>query len=100
MSHPRLEMCQQCHAAAPGAAPPPASDFVGLGAAGSGRRAYAGAPPTIPHGAWMREACDSCHGLAGAPGLRTTHPERQSCTQCHAPDASLEARFPVVASRP
>jgi cytochrome c-type protein NapB len=55
----------------------------------SGVRAYTGAPPEIPHSTWMRETCLACHGGTGAEGLRTRHPQRQSCTQCHAPSAGL-----------
>lgn len=55
-----------------------------------GDRAWVGAPPTIPHPLHMREQCASCHGVQGRPGLQTTHPERSSCLQCHAPNASLE----------
>ena len=37
----------------------------------------------------MRERCDSCHGVwAGA--LRTTHPWRQNCVQCHTPSAARD----------
>jgi cytochrome c-type protein NapB len=46
----------------------------------------------IPHPTHMRENCESCHGVAGPHGLRTPHAERQSCTQCHAPDAKLDRR--------
>lgn len=47
-------------------------------------------PPKIPHATFMRGDCVSCHGPAGLFGLRTPHPERQSCLQCHVPDASLD----------
>jgi nitrate reductase (cytochrome), electron transfer subunit len=54
------------------------------------RRAFDGAPPTIPHSTLMRTDCLSCHGPQGLYGLRTPHPERQSCLQCHAPGAHLD----------
>lgn len=117
MSHAPMVSCVQCHVAdedprrsAPGApahltaAGPPVAlpvmadnTFVGLEAPGSGERAWPGAPPTIPHSTWMRERCDSCHGLWGPKGVRSTHPWRQSCVQCHAPAAALDQR-PVVSS--
>jgi hypothetical protein len=50
-------------------------------------RDYDGAPPTIPHPTLMRGECASCHGVFGADGIKTTHPWRQSCTQCHAMNA-------------
>lgn len=88
MSHPFLDNCTACHVtAAPRAfGEPPAldSDFTGRGSPGLGDRAFAEAPPTIPHGIHMRETCAACHGLGGPAGLRTTHPERLECRQCHA----------------
>lgn len=95
ISHPELVSCTQCHASATSARPlsKPGivveNTFSGLERSGQGSRAWAGAPPTIPHSTQMREACDSCHGPTGKPGLRTTHPERKSCTQCHAPSSVL-----------
>ncbi|MCU0681547.1 MAG: nitrate reductase cytochrome c-type subunit [Polyangiaceae bacterium] len=99
MSHERHDSCTQCHVGVggpPAPVPSPLSPnaFVGLEPRGPGARAWPGAPPTIPHGVTMRTNCASCHGATGAPGLQTTHPERQSCTQCHAPDASLDQRPP------
>ena len=88
MSHSTLVSCTQCHVSAEPditmAALPGGNSFVGMASPGAGPRAWLGAPPRIPHKTWMREDCASCHGLTGKPGLRTTHPERGSCTQCHA----------------
>ncbi|HSG49595.1 MAG TPA: hypothetical protein VLA43_17370 [Longimicrobiales bacterium] len=45
-----------------------------------------GAPPPIPHTLQLRERCLTCHGGASAaPDIRTTHPERFNCRQCHLP---------------
>ena len=30
-----------------------------------------------------KENCLACHGPRGHPFLRTSHPERTNCTQCH-----------------
>jgi len=102
MSHGRKDSCLQCHVVAadprrdaPTVAPPETS-FVGLGAPGRGERAWQGAPPTIPHPTWMRERCEACHGPGGWHGVRSTHPWRSSCTQCHAPSAVLDQRAPVA----
>lgn len=97
MSHARYDNCTQCHvpSVAPEPLPPgePAENtFVGLASPSSGTRAWAGAPPTIPHPTLMRSECSSCHGVGGVSGIRSTHPARQSCTQCHASDAALEQR--------
>ncbi len=96
MSHPFFGNCTQCHAPMP---PAPFQDadtavessFVGLPAPKQGKRAYQGAPPTIPHSQWMRENCNACHGGAGGwAGMESTHPWRTNCTQCHAPSAMLD----------
>lgn len=49
-----------------------------------GGRASAGAPPVMPHSAFMRENCVACHtGPAAREEIRTSHPERIRCRQCH-----------------
>lgn len=93
VSHELYQSCTQCHVTsepAAGGAPQPKPDnaFSGVVAWGKGSRAWAGAPPTIPHPTLMRSDCSSCHGVLGAQGLKTPHPARQSCTQCHVSDAN------------
>lgn len=100
MSHPPYASCTQCHVPAGGLTLPVASialaeplaenHFAALPSPLRGTRAWPGAPPTIPHSTYMREDCLSCHGPQGLIGLRTSHPERQSCTQCHAPNAEQD----------
>ena len=68
------------------------AEFAGEQTTPAGARAYEGAPPTIPHRTLMRENCMSCHGEGGTSAIRTSHPDRQSCTQCHATDASYDQR--------
>jgi len=76
--------CLQCHA--PGARQPlfvpldwrapswPRTDQVAL----------PGSPPVIPHALQFRNNCLACHGGPSAVAeIRTTHPERASCRQCH-----------------
>ncbi len=90
VSHPSYTNCTQCHVESTGRGPshmPKAGNsFQGVLTAGRGTRVSIGAPPTIPHTTWMRSNCLACHGPAGKPGLRTTHPQRTSCKQCHAPN--------------
>lgn len=104
MSHELHTSCVQCHVVAADPRPVPRvdravpNDFVGLASSGAGPRAWQGAPPQMPHGTAMRENCISCHGPAGHPGLRTTHPERDNCLQCHTAAADGVPRFPVEGS--
>jgi cytochrome c-type protein NapB len=57
--------------------------------------ATAGGPPVMPHPAFMRESCAACHAGPGARSeIRTTHPERKRCRQCHV-ERSAADRFGV-----
>lgn len=102
MSHAPHTNCLQCHVSSAGPASwwqtrntalSDGNAFAGKLPAGQGTRAYAGAPPAVPHTTWMRENCMSCHGPGGTVAMRTSHPNRQSCTQCHAVNAVLDSRF-------
>jgi len=88
MSHPAYQNCLQCHAPSFGRPSEPwenaQTTFAALPSAGHGERAWPGAPPAMPHQTWMRQDCTSCHGVTGLPGLRTPHPDRFNCQQCHA----------------
>lgn len=100
ISHAKYSSCTQCHVPMGGVFTPDEelaytmgdNSFAGLRHPGEGTRAWVGAPPTIPHPTLMRSECASCHGPAGREGLQTTHPWRQSCTQCHALSAGLDQR--------
>ncbi len=62
------------------------------------RRAYDGAPPTIPHAINTRDvrSCTACHSqdanvmVAGKRTPAMSHPFMSSCTQCHAPSEGLD----------
>lgn len=96
ISHQRYTNCTQCHAPVEVGAPGEvagflvANTFAGSTGPVRGVRAYAGAPPQIPHATHMRENCTSCHGVLGLTGIRSTHPWRANCIQCHAPSAELD----------
>jgi cytochrome c-type protein NapB len=83
--HPTLSNCLQCHVPSAGAAP-----FRGTTAAVPARpwihrAALPGSPPPIPHDLAMRDNCLACHGgPAAVHEVRTSHPERVNCRQCHA----------------
>lgn len=77
--------CRQCHVFVTTDALFVANGFMGLPQnMRPGGRASPGAPPTIPHRLQMRENCLACHGgPAARPAIRTSHPERPRCRQCH-----------------
>lgn len=55
----------------------------------TGQPALPGGPPPIPHPLQLRENCLACHMGAGAvEEIRTTHPERANCRQCHVTSAA------------
>jgi cytochrome c-type protein NapB len=82
-----MRRCRQCHVPAATSALFVPSRFNGLPQGPwRGGRFYEGAPPTIPHRLQLREHCLACHaGPAARADLRTTHPERTRCGQCHVP---------------
>ncbi len=75
---------------------PPAGPRQATWPAWARTRAYAGAPPVIPHEVEPSdtdEDCLSCHGeLADAdedePAPATGHPDLPNCRQCHLPQAA------------
>ena len=85
-----LRRCRQCHVPATPTALLVASRFTGLQQGPwKGSRATVGAPPRIPHALQMRGECLACHAGPGARvELRTTHPERVRCRQCHVPEVA------------
>jgi cytochrome c-type protein NapB len=82
--HPELTSCQDCHVVEePSRGSPPAPRTVAPPPLR--RAAMPGSPPPIPHDLEMRETCLACHaGPAAVAEIRTSHPERLSCRQCHA----------------
>lgn len=80
-----MQRCRQCHVFQNGAPPWSETTFVALRQdLRRGRRLHDGAPPVMPHRVFMRENCLACHsGPAAREEIRTTHPERPRCRQCH-----------------
>lgn len=65
------------------------------------RQAMEGSPHVIPHDVELRNDCVACHAGPGAVvGLRTDHPERVNCRQCHLPAGDEGAVWPAVGGRP
>lgn len=88
------QRCTQCHVFTTTDDLFVASDFAGVRQdLHSGGRATPGAPPTIPHRILMRENCLACHDGPGIrEEIRTSHPERGRCRQCHVP-VTARGRF-------
>jgi cytochrome c-type protein NapB len=89
--HPQMENCRQCHVPQQKAAPFVASTWQRMAAPEVDGQHLAGAPPPIPHTLQMRENCLACHaGPAAVAKIRTPHPERVNCRQCHVPQETNE----------
>ena len=82
-----VSRCQQCHVFSTTDAVFAANDFIGLRQdLRRGARLNPLAPPTLPHRTAMRENCVACHsGPAAREEIRSDHPERTRCRQCHVP---------------
>jgi cytochrome c-type protein NapB len=118
--HPEMGMCLQCHVgdeAASGISLPsgdPNSRCPQCHGSGGPPRAYVNStldwqttawpqvprrepdrsPPPIPHDLQSRGNCLSCHAGPGAVAeIRTTHPERADCRQCHVTPDTEAAEF-------
>ena len=80
-----ISRCRQCHVFRLTEELFVASEFRGLRQdLRKGKRLNPLAPPTVPHKTFMRENCIACHsGPAAREEIRTSHPERARCRQCH-----------------
>jgi nitrate reductase (cytochrome), electron transfer subunit len=93
--HPQFYNCQQCHVRSVSAEHPEPievpTNWVGLEEPTAGLRTQPKAPPMIPHREFLRENCLTCHSPKSPhQHLRTSHPDRSNCKQCHVSDASLQ----------
>lgn len=93
--HPEYTNCLQCHVPRVAQDLFQPTDWVTPPWPEYGRGSeLEGAPPPIPHTLQLRERCLTCHGGASAaPDIRTTHPERFNCRQCHLPLGDPEEEF-------
>ena len=92
--HPELVSCRQCHVPQATAPAFKASGWHVPAPPALVGPAMPGSPPPIPHALQMRENCRACHGGPGAVAeLRSTHPERVTCRQCHALGAPAAQAF-------
>jgi len=90
--HPEYESCLQCHAVEQATSLFVSTDWQTVPWPVLGGRAMEGSPLWIPHDLQLRGNCLACHGGPGAvEEIRTTHPERANCRQCHVPAGGGEA---------
>ena len=82
--HPEKVNCRQCHVPQKTQSLFVATNWTRTTGAVVGNKALLTSPPIIPHQIQFRENCLSCHAGPGAPKeIRTTHPNRVNCRQCH-----------------
>jgi cytochrome c-type protein NapB len=83
--HPELTSCRQCHVPEQTRRVFQPTGWQTTAPPALRGAAMVGSPPPIPHGLQMREHCLACHAGPGAVDeLRSDHPDRQGCRQCHA----------------
>ncbi len=84
--HPEFLNCTQCHVPAKGKTLFVQTEWKSVKTPKIKRPALPGSPPPMPHGKQLRENCLACHAGPAVPlEIRTTHPERENCRQCHVP---------------
>ncbi len=87
-------ICRQCHV--PGAVrrQPTGMDWVSLAWPETSPGNEDRPPPVIPHDLQLKGNCLACHaGPATIPGLKTDHPDRANCRQCHLTEDPQAAVF-------
>lgn len=92
--HPDWTSCRQCHVPGDGGDGFRPSGWSAPSPPPLDQRSQPTGPPAIPHSLQYRGDCLSCHAGPSAPvEIRTSHPERTNCRQCHVPSLS-EGSFP------
>lgn len=82
--------CRQCHSTGGMLSRDSALNWKPLPWPNLARASSLHIPPPIPHSLELRGNCLSCHAApAGVVEIRTSHPERANCRQCHV-EANLE----------
>lgn len=84
--HPKFTYCRQCHVPTRSDILFRESDWASVQRPDTLPAALPLGPPPIPHSLQMRENCLACHsGPSSIQQIRTPHPERGNCRQCHVP---------------
>ena len=89
--------CRQCHSLSGGRWTDSTLSWTPMAWPEIARVRRQGDPPLIPHTLEMRANCLACHSPPSAVAeIRTSHPERAACRQCHlVKDGGDEFRRPV-----
>ena len=88
--HPEMQNCRQCHVSQNTEGVFVDTEWAESMLPKRGRQAIAGGPLQIPHPLQFRENCLACHsGPHAVVEIRTSHPERENCQQCHVVDRDL-----------
>lgn len=100
--HPTYRNCVQCHVSPVRKTLFRPTTWVRYQPPQLRRTPLAGGPPPIPHGLQLRTNCNACHaGPGSVREIRTPHPERTNCLQCHVPRmrvAAFVSRYQPVLS--
>ncbi len=84
--HPEYSNCRQCHVSKLTNKTFKPTSFKGIQPPKLNQRGLFSSPPKIPHTLQLRGNCSACHSGPAAPmEIRTSHPERTNCRQCHVP---------------
>jgi nitrate reductase cytochrome c-type subunit len=88
--HPEMGNCRQCHVAQTTEQLFVDTEWKQPDLPKRGRQALPGGPLQMPHTLHFHDNCLACHtGPHAVVEIRTSHPERENCTQCHVPDVGL-----------
>jgi nitrate reductase cytochrome c-type subunit len=88
--HPEMLNCRQCHVEQVVEGEFVKSEWIQPDLPKRGRQAIPGGPLTIPHSLQLRDNCLACHaGPQAVVEIKTSHPERENCRQCHVVDHDL-----------
>jgi nitrate reductase (cytochrome), electron transfer subunit len=92
--HPDFANCRQCHLPQPEKELFRDSEWTRVSGPPINQEALRAGPPPIPHTLQLRENCVACHGGPGAVAeIRSPHPERANCRQCHVSSVDANAEF-------
>lgn len=86
--------CRQCHTPEAGRWTEATVNWRPIAWPRLAQRSSASGPPPIPHPLEFRGNCLSCHAAPSAvQEIRTTHPERADCKQCHLRQDAASSEF-------